>query len=149
MRSRILVNWRAQHAKEFASTPKEGAIRAAIGERNRVMFALMLFCGIQARELNSIRLSALIMDGDEVAFRDEEQRGNGPLSPVLARMLHRYVEGSRIAILKGRFSEFLFPAPGGRAMRASSCARIARHLTAAFWHQVFESRQRVSRANSH
>ncbi|HEX7115863.1 MAG TPA: site-specific integrase [Steroidobacter sp.] len=126
--------WTQQHSAGLAQ--RRRARRAAIRERNRLMFAVMLWSGLSAREVVSLRLSDL--DLSECTLEPRGMlAGRVALTDSLSKLLASYIEGARNTILGGRESEYLFPSRSGEPLLESACSRTTQSLLGAFWPRIF------------
>jgi|GEM_PF-2044249 Site-specific recombinase XerD len=109
----------------------ERAMREAIRERNSVMFLVMLFYGLQARDLVALKVRDAGLRGLGAGTVSPEcGLSANSRSPALTELLTRYIEGAREMILEGRSSEYLFPSRSGSPLKERTYVRSIRYLSA-------------------
>src|SRR5690606_7638291 len=119
---------------------RQRARRAAVRERNRLLFAVMLWGGLRARDVISLRLSDLSRDGRTIEPHETPARRIA-LTTSLSKLLLSYIEGARNTLLGSRHSQYLFPSQSGGPLAETACSRTARDLTGAFWSRAFPGYQ--------
>jgi len=123
MLSPSIRRWDEQQRPLTARIRQQRESSRAVAERDRVMLALMISGGLQASQVIALRLSDLHLEQGFMLVRDQPKPRKVLLSAELVEGLMQFLLEPRTTLLRGRDGSHVFPACGGREMRASE-----------FWH---------------
>ena len=133
---------RPMRAERFPKTLSEAQIEALLdapdvetplGLRDRALFELLYATGLRVSELVGLKLFELSLQDGVVRTRGKGAKERlVPLGEVAAEWLQRYMLESRVGLLKGRASDFVFVTGRGSGMsRQMAWMLIKKHAVAA------------------
>lgn len=90
-----------------------------IGKRNLVMLYLMYVTGLRVSELISLKTNNVHRENGTISIEGKGGRQRiVPMPDSMMKMLSDYIENTRLMILQGKSSDFLFPILYGKKIKA-------------------------------
>ncbi|MCD7746428.1 MAG: tyrosine-type recombinase/integrase [Lachnospiraceae bacterium] len=98
--------------------------------RDRAMLELLYATGLRVSELISLRMDAVHLDLNFLRCSDGEKERVIPFGETARMALERYLETARMALLKGRESEYLFVNCSGQMMSRQGFWKLVKSYAA-------------------
>ncbi|AMN46949.1 hypothetical protein ACG33_07530 [Steroidobacter denitrificans] len=141
MQGRRMRNWWTTRAKIHIPPRQARRLELALTSRNQMIVALMLSCGLEARDIAALKLRDLVLN--ERVLLSQNRRIE--LRPVLLKMLQQYLDNARPRLLRVHDSEYVFLSPVGSPLYPAMLRDTVASLTGKFW----RSRKREERSAIH
>ncbi len=115
--------------EEVSNLLKAPSLRTPQGLRDRAILELMYASGMRVSEISGLRVADLNLDVGFVKCKGKGAKERiVPLGKAAEKFLRRYLDEVRPRLLRGRSSEFLFLAQGGRRLSRQSIWKMIKKM---------------------
>ena len=132
MQGQRMRNWWSARARTLVPLRRTGRLGPALMSRDRMIFALMLTCGLETRDIAALKLKDLALDEGVLLSRKRRIK----LRPVLSNLLKEYLENVRPRLLMIRNSEYVFPSSVGGQLYPAMLRNAVTDQTFKFWRSL-------------